>query len=194
MSDPRAAAGITAESLAPVRRPTLLRMPEERARAFREDVAALGLAVQPPRATPEGLENRAYAVFRATDGHIVATQWRDGLAEIADPARHGAFDILGIERAADSHGLTGGPRLDYVSRRIAEALGGEGVAGGVLVERWADAGAAPTWRDYLEGRLFVDADYRAGRRAMTVTPPDPAETGTGPLSRLYILNEVAWEG
>lgn len=180
------------------RRPALVRLPEARLHAMQEEFARLGLAPQAPRVTPESLHNVAVALFRV-EGRIVATRWADDLTEIADPAFREAFDIVALEQAADVADLGGPGRIDWLVGSIAAALrsacSARGLPAEVVVERFADPTTAPTWRDYLEGRLFSRADYHAGRRAMRLLPPDPAAAaGGGRLDRLYSLQQIDWTG
>lgn len=162
---------------------TRIRMPEAgREALFADLVTAVGAKPEPPRVTVATLIREVQAVFRA-DGHMVASLWRDGTTEIADPAYAGAFNGERLHGEADALGLDGQPRLDYLTDAIAGALGPR-----ATVERWDGAADAPTWRDYLEGRLFTAADHAFGRRPYRLDP-DPAPPAGG-VRDLWVLNLV----
>lgn len=184
---PPASDRLDAARLRPLR-PTLIRTPEAAGQAlFHDLMRALGGSgrAEPARIHVAALIREAQAVFRA-EGRIVASLWRDGATEIADPAFAGAFDGERLHAEADSLGLEGQARLDHLTDAIAAALGDR-----ATVERWDGAENAPTWRDYLEGRLFTAADHAFGRRPYRLDPP-PAGSGER-VRDLWVLNLVAAE-
>ncbi len=165
-------------------RPTSIRPPESGSdRLFQDIVRAFGGTAQPARVHVATLIREAQAVFRV-DGRMVASLWRDGATEIADPAFAGAFDGERLHAAADAAGLEGQARLDHLTDAIAAALGDR-----ATVERWDGDPSAPTWQDYLEGRLFTAADHAFGRRPYRIEPPPPG--GGDRVKDLWVLNRVS---
>ncbi|MCA1941221.1 MAG: hypothetical protein LDL26_09505 [Caenispirillum bisanense] len=168
-------------------RPTVVRPPEAAGEALFQDLMTrLGGRMEPARVNVAALIREAQAVFRH-DGRMVASLWRDGTTEITDPAYAGAFDGLRLHAEADAQDLDGQPRLDWLTDAIAGALGPA-----VTVERWDGAENAPTWRDYLEGRLFTAADHAFGRRPYRLDPAPPAQAGER-VRDLWVLNLVREE-